>query len=320
LGSPLNQKFLMTQGILSKVGQETVLGDFLLQAGHSGGPLINMDGQVVGINTFAEGNIAGAVRIGTLRDLLKTEDIWDSRAIEPSPALLPALSSFRYPVEILNLKIQTEPFNVAAYQFKAGDFDVTAITPVLIGKLQSVSGRVRQENRQDRRGKLSSDPQFHSSDDLYYEWHETTETALDYAVTFDIRPTSGLTRKGKVSRFINPIIKFGRTGPLEMEFKGEFLDFRIYRDGELLEPIQPGRSVIQGSTEKNRFIDEASAGSYVYTPDDFMTGSEFRFQIIDARRPDEIHKEVILDAGSDFIRQIRSDFSISPDFLFVRIP
>src|SRR5689334_815299 len=44
LGSPLNQKFLMTQGILSKVDGETLLGDFLLQAGNSGGPLLNIEG------------------------------------------------------------------------------------------------------------------------------------------------------------------------------------------------------------------------------------------------------------------------------------
>src|SRR5215470_3766990 len=47
IGSPLNQKFLMTQGILSKVDETTVLGDFLLQSGNSGGPLISTDGEVI---------------------------------------------------------------------------------------------------------------------------------------------------------------------------------------------------------------------------------------------------------------------------------
>jgi S1-C subfamily serine protease len=111
LGSPLNQKFLMTQGILSKVDDETLLGDFLLQAGNSGGPLLNMDGQVVGINTFGESNISGAVRIGPLRDLLKTDDIWESVAVEPPADLLPTLNSVRYPVDILNVKVQHEPLD-----------------------------------------------------------------------------------------------------------------------------------------------------------------------------------------------------------------
>src|SRR5215471_11559694 len=117
LGSPLNQKFLMTQGIVSKVDDQTLLGDFLLQAGNSGGPLLNIDGQVVGINTFGESSISGAVRIGPLRDLLKTDDIWDSIDIEPDPDLLPTLSTSRYPVDVLNLKVQMEPLNWNAYRF-----------------------------------------------------------------------------------------------------------------------------------------------------------------------------------------------------------
>src|SRR3989441_12558527 len=60
IGSPLNQKFLMTQGILSKVDETTLLGDFLLQAGNSGGPLLNCNGLVIGINTFGESAISGA--------------------------------------------------------------------------------------------------------------------------------------------------------------------------------------------------------------------------------------------------------------------
>src|SRR5262250_2704464 len=67
IGSPMNQKFLMTQGILSKVDEATLTGDFLLQAGNSGGPLMNQEGEVIGINTFGEANIAGAIRVATLR-------------------------------------------------------------------------------------------------------------------------------------------------------------------------------------------------------------------------------------------------------------
>src|SRR5262245_22554999 len=76
IGSPLNQKFLMTQGILSKVDETTVLGDFLLQSGNSGGPLVNFEGHVVAINTFGEGNIGGAIRIGALRAFLSSPELF----------------------------------------------------------------------------------------------------------------------------------------------------------------------------------------------------------------------------------------------------
>lgn len=69
-GSPLGQTFLMTQGIVSKVEDGSLLGDFLIQPGNSGGPLVNMAGQVVGVNTFGSGRTSGAVRIGLLRERL----------------------------------------------------------------------------------------------------------------------------------------------------------------------------------------------------------------------------------------------------------
>jgi trypsin-like peptidase len=325
LGSPLNQKFLMTQGILSKVDDETLLGDFLLQAGNSGGPLLNINGQVVGINTFGESSISGAVRIGPLRDLLKTDEIWDSIDTEPAGDLLPTLSTTRYPVDVLNLKVQTEPLDWNSYRFKAGDFDVTAITPVLVGKLQSITGKLREENRYARRSKFISDPEFHGSNDPYYEWHRTTETALDYAVTFDIRPVSGLTHdsKRKSSKLLNPLFIFERGRKLDMEFKAEFLDFRVYRDGQLIQPVMPGRQIIEGKTELkgSRFIDEAYAGSYVYAPKEFLTGNEFRVEVVDARKPDEVHKEVVFTSDSPLIRQIRSDFTFFPShFFFAKVP
>jgi hypothetical protein len=283
-----------------------------------------MDGQVVGINTFGEASISGAVRIGTLRALLKTDSIWESVQVEPSPELLPSLSTFRYPVEILNSKIQTEPLNGNAYRFGAGDFTVTAITPVLVGKMQSATGRMREINRYARRSKFISDPEFMGEEDPYYEWHRTTETALDYAVTFDIRPASGPTKRNMFATLANsPLALVGKGRKRDMEFKGEFLELRVYRDGQLIEPVMPGRQIIEGTTtdvKRNPFIDEAYAGSYVYSPDEFMRGNEFKFQVIDARKPEEIHKEVVFGADSPLIRQLRMDFSYSPDFIFLKAP
>src|SRR5262249_44638766 len=153
IGSPLNQKFLMTQGILSKVDENTVLGDFLLQSGNSGGPLLNTEGEVLGVNTFGEGSISGAIRIAALRVFLSSPDlIAQSLQVEPPATQLRSVSSMRYPVDILNHKIETEPLDLNVYKFAAGDFTVTAITPVLIAKLQVLHEKNRASNRQQRRG------------------------------------------------------------------------------------------------------------------------------------------------------------------------
>src|SRR5215471_7628888 len=228
LGSPLNQKFLMTQGILSKVDDQTLLGDFLLQAGNSGGPLLNLDGEVIGINTFGEANISGAIRVDALRDFLSSPElIAQSKEVEPSADQLRSISSTRYPVDALNHKIDTEPLDLTAYRVSAGNFTVTAITPVLIGKLQVMTQKRRASNRQERRGKNISDAP-HELEEPYYEWHRSTETSLDYAVTFEIRPATGPTKRSHTSTILWPGSLFG--AKREMEFKGEFLEFRLYRD------------------------------------------------------------------------------------------
>ena len=321
IGSPLNQKFLMTQGILSKVDGLTMLGDFLLQAGNSGGPLLNLGGEVIGINTFGEVNISGAIRIDALRDFLTSPELLaESMHIEPSSDQLRSISSMRYPVDVLNHKIESEPLDYTAYRTKAGNFTVTAITPVLIGKIQVMFEKKRAMNRQVRRGTNVSDAP-HGIEEPYYEWHRSTETSLDYAVTFDIRPDSGLTSRSRTSKLLWPLSIFAKSEK-EMEFKGEFFEFRLYRDDTLIEPIMPGRQVIQGSSDQrnSRFVDQAYAGNYVYSPDEFMTGDQFKIQIIDARNPNVVHKELIFTADSKLIKQLRADFTFSPAVLITKTP
>ena len=321
IGSPLNQKFLMTQGILSKVEETTVLGDFLLQSGNSGGPLVNTDGIVLAVNTFGEGTIGGAIRVGALREFLSSPELLaESIFTEPAPEQLRSVSSVRYPVDVLNQKIQAEPLEIDAYKLKAGDFLITAITPVLIAKLQSPHDKRRTPHGEPRQG--NQRPDSNAGEEPYYEWHRATEQSLDFAVTFDVRPASGPVKRSVAWHIIPPPLRFGKAGQTELEFKADFLEFRIYRDGELLDPIMPGRMVVQGRTDRknHRFVDYAYAGSYVYSPEDFLTGNEFRIQVIDTRTPDLVHKELILTVDSKLIKQLRSDFTFVPGMLITRAP
>jgi len=121
---------------------------------------------------------------------------------------------------------------------------------------------------------------------------------------------------------IPPPLRFGKASRTEMEFKGEFLEFRLYRDGELVEPVMPGRQVIEGSSDQknSHFVDQAYAGSYIYSPEEFMTGNVFKIQIIDARNPNEVHKEVLFLADSKLIKQLRADFTLVPNVLLTKAP
>lgn len=100
-GSPRSQTFLMTQGIVSKVEPGALLGDFLIQPGNSGGPLVNLSGEVVGINTFLAGGISGAVRVNRVREALALPAVTDFAGPEPDAALLPTPPRERYPTDLL---------------------------------------------------------------------------------------------------------------------------------------------------------------------------------------------------------------------------
>lgn len=196
-GSPLNQTFLMTQGIVSKVEENVLLGDFLIDHGNSGGSLVSLSGEVVGINTFGVPNISGAVRVGLLRNTLASRTATQDSDEEPSPDLLPTIKQKGYPTEMLKKKILAEKLDLDAYRFDGGKFVVTVITPVFVGKAQVQDQLMRASNRYSRRGKRIKDPSYQPIDEPFYEWYRNAREELENAVTFDIRPDQGLTTESK---------------------------------------------------------------------------------------------------------------------------
>jgi Trypsin-like peptidase domain len=312
-GSPLNQTFLMTQGIVSKVEENVLLGDFLIDHGNSGGPLVSLSGEVVGINTFGVHNISGAVRVGLLRDTLASRRATQDAADEPSPELLPTIKQKGYPTEMLKKKILAEKLDLDAYRFDGGKFVVTVVTPVFVGKAQVQDQLMRASNRYSRRGKRIKDSSYQPIDEPFYEWYRDAREELENAVTFDIRPDQGLTTGSKWALGLAALggARTVQQTHLNMEFKAEFWDFKVYRDGQLLQPVHAGRAITDSNfaSAQFTFVDEAYSGVYVYDPEAFLTGNEFRLEIFDAREPEKVHKTVTFKADSKVIRQIRSDFA-----------
>ena len=312
-GSPRSQTFLMTQGIISKVEERVLLGDFLIDHGNSGGPLLNMHGEVVGINTFGVNRIAGAVRVNVLRETLARSDLSQLASEEPAPDFLPSLDPRGFPTEVLKQKVLTEKLDWDAYRFDGGKFSVTVLTPVLRAKAQVQDDLMRASNRYTRRGKKIKDPFYKPIDEPFYEWERDAAPELQYAVTFEIKPDFGLTTGSKWALGLSALggARSVHNLHLNMEFKSEFWDFKVYRDGKLITPITSGRDITEStlSSPQATFVDEAYSGMYVYDPSVFLTGSEFRFEVFDARDPEKVHKSVTLKADSKIIRQLRSDFN-----------
>ncbi|MGV3520516.1 S1C family serine protease [Luteitalea sp.] len=315
-GSPRSQTFLMTQGIVAKVEPGVLLGDFLIQEGNSGGPLVNLQGQVIGINTFGEGRVSGAVRVGKLRDVLAKSAVTDYAGEEPSATELPTADRERYPTDMLRGKIVEEAFEAEAYKLDGGRFTITAVTPVLVGRLQVYDDMQQAANRYKRRGKKIKDESFDPVDEPFYEWYRNASSLLDSVVTFEVKPDFGQTAGSMwMSALAGAAAGLSRTyvAPTRQsyEFKAEFQDLRLYRDGKLMAPIHPGRQITEQSMESYwmTFVDEAYSGWYSYHPSVFMTGKQFRLEVYDARDPGKVHKSIMLEGSSKLIQQIRRDFN-----------
>lgn len=59
IGSPLGMRDSVTKGIVAKLEKDYVITDAQIQPGNSGGPLVNEQGEVIGVNTmkFHSGNV-----------------------------------------------------------------------------------------------------------------------------------------------------------------------------------------------------------------------------------------------------------------------
>ena len=314
-GSPLSQTFLMTQGIIAKVEDVVLLGDFLIQSGNSGGPLVTLSGEVVGINTFAEKSISGAVRVTALRNTLASSEVTGYDAPDPSAASLPVVPSERYPTETLKEKIASEPFDARVYRLDAKKFAITAMTPVLVGKSVVQEDLQQARNRMTRRGKKITDPTWREVDTPFYEWMRNADSTLDDVVTFEIKPDFGTTTGSKWAAALSGLAAGINRTPVTpvhqtMEFKAEFQDFKLYRDAELVLPVHPGRAITEASFEGDyfTFVDEAYSGMYSYLPEVFMTGKSYRLEVFDAREPGRAHAVIALPSSHPLIQQIRKDF------------
>jgi len=332
-GSPLNTTFLVTQGVVSKVEKGGFLGDYLIAPGSSGGPLLNLSGQVIGINTFASGGVAGAVRVSVLRQLLEDALPEMSMIDKISSEPLPMLRNESYPTEAIRQKMLIPPLDDDSYGVKAGQFTINALTPVRLARLHVVDDLLQAENRLERRGGEVSPRFLETTDAAFYEWHGNAarSTWLDYAVKFEIKPEYGATAGSLWANIaLASLAGFsqGFTGvpqpwsPVHanFEFKAEFLDLQLFRhdnprnegSGELIEPIHPGRQVTEAAFRNYdmTFVDEAYSGMYSYSPEVFLTpNTSFTLVVIDARKPAQQHAVVRLDSRSELLRQIQIDFA-----------
>jgi Trypsin-like peptidase domain len=273
IGSPLNQRKIVTSGVVSKIEPRAILSDVNINPGNSGGPLFNSLGEVVGVTTFGDpsGNgpgVGGVVRIGEAAELLRDAREKAQSGELPSAALLPVDPDGRFPIDAIKAAASAEKFDVRPYSFAEGGYDVTLVTPVyryrmvLQEELESVKNKNRRNRKSAQAVQNSIEPMEHLRN-----W---AEYVGEYRPVLLIEARPQL-REGFWSAFGRGLAASQGiyAGPANLAFRTDFYKMQLFCGANEVAPIHPGKNPII-LNEENAWIrvkDATYSGLYSYPPD-----------------------------------------------------
>ncbi len=282
VGYPLSQQITVTSGIVSGVRQGAIISDVNINQGNSGGPMLNMAGDVIAINTFGESpergpGLSGAVSALRIRPLLEQARRQADRLPLPGARRLPIVPPVTYSVSSLRAIADTasdRTYDQLA-ESRQGDFVVSLSTPV--SALVAFKGfdDALSRNRRNREARAGIPvEQRYSVFAPLHDWFEFVGDQTHPVVTVDISPRTGETAGSSWGRALSAALA-GVQQRARMEFKGDVQSVRFYSNGRLVEPVIGGR-LAQRAYVDNAWItmsDVAYRGYYVLRPEVFAPDS-----------------------------------------------
>lgn len=264
IGSPLHQERVLTTGIVSKVEEKAILADVNINAGNSGGPLLNLAGEVVGVNTFGDvaergQGLAGSIRVDLLLPVLDKAEERLASVDAPEKRLYPCLPDDTFPSYSLMQAARVEDWPHDDYvvdvkasprtqrrRFKTESgasvdgFLVELMTPPRLYNIVKAR-EMRLEKKAAERSEEAADD-FDTFDDLV-EWGQHAG-GWSPTVLFIVQPKVGQTTGSKVGGFLSAIAA-GATGVyggshVSLEFKADLAHFDLYEGGEPVDDLQRG--------------------------------------------------------------------------------
>jgi len=301
IGFPLHQSMTLTTGVVSSVRDGAIISDVNINHGNSGGPMLNLAGEVVAVNTFGdfsgEGGpgISGAIAITRIDKLLATLPSGLRTAAVPEDRLLPYMPLAAYPNAALTAAAETEDPKSYRKLFKrdADHFTLDITTPVMFRVFQRMEENELAEERRKREAAagVSKDGAY-SETKQSRDWEQYVGDANTPVVSIAISPKIAETGG---SAFLRGLA--GTNGALAQAsyvFQGDVRTAHFYRNGHEVAPIFGGHGPIAQNVD-TRFVklkDVADYGYYVLPPELFMPDSNgaparVRVAIGDLKRPGE---------------------------------
>lgn len=269
-GYPLSQPLTVTSGVVASVRDGALITDVALNPGNSGGPLVLMSGEVVGVNTFLEQGdagpgVAGSIPVSELRPLLDRS----SGSSAPEAADLPIAPD--RPYQVSALREAAESVSIDDYMSdmdteETEDLQFRVSTPV--SHFVSVR-RYGEELGTDRRARErragTPDRELFSVFEPYRAWTRYVGALTRPLVSIHVRP--------KVGEGFGSFLVRGLTGSQQkqMGFRADVGGVVVYRNGERVYAVKGGQRVspIFVDNPVMELKDVVGEGYYAFHPEVF---------------------------------------------------
>ncbi|MGH7631153.1 MAG: S1C family serine protease [Gemmatimonadales bacterium] len=318
IGYPLNQDQTLTSGIASSLREGAVISDVNINHGNSGGPLLNLAGEVVAINTFGDFTNQGGPGVsGSVVITRAAQPLADARA---KAVALPPPSAERFPLmpggrfRTADLKAFADSVKLLRYakfdSMSVGKFYVTLTTPpiqyVRLRAFEEIVAKDRKK-REERAG-MDEEARYSELRD-YRDWAEYVGDQRAPVVAIAIEPKVGET-SGSIFR---RLLLTGAGGKATMRYSGDLRGASIFRNGEPVTLLTGGTTPVKVFVDNGwvSMKDVADYGYYVlpaetFQPDADGTPPSIVVELDDLKNPTfpscrEIPRDVVATAWNDFV-------------------
>ena len=311
LGSPLNRLSVLSIGIVSSADDHAIVSDAGVNWLNTGGPLVNLDGYVIALNSTRESQlalsdvsagprVASSTPASSIADAVQRARtaLASLGAAAPTDSLLPVLPPDPFPKAPIDAVSALPRLDLDVYRTGGGPFRLLAMTPQVMAWRQVQADKALAARKHDDPRKAA---QWRRIDPIegWRDWRDYLDDRRAVVIV-NVMPEAAA-------------FPFYEADKLQNFDGGNFKSMVITRDGVPIVPVEKVRipAVLNVDEMRASGRQVPMQGIYVYRIRDFApravgTTATYAVRIVDAAQPD---KPVSIPIQPAMIEQLWKDFT-----------